>query len=119
MDGIILALLGSRRGRAADASACAASSCRSAHFTGGPWRSWGGGGSSARVAQLALVRVGRVLGVVRWSGGRGMGGNFGGIGDGPPALGHWRAIGGGTRQSTRGGRGGGGDNKEKVMGLGG
>ena len=60
----------------------------------------GGGGSSTHVAQLAPIRVGMVLGVVCWSGGRGMGGNVWGVGNGPPALGHWCAIGGGTGQST-------------------
>ena len=72
MDRITLASLSSRRDWAADASARAA-----AHFTDGPGQSWGGGrSSSARVAQLALVHVGRVLGVVCWLGGRGIGGDF-------------------------------------------
>jgi len=43
-----------------------------AHFAGGPGRSRGGGSSAcfARIARLALVRVGEVLGVVCWRGNR-------------------------------------------------
>ena len=55
----------------------------------------GGGGSSARVAQLALVHVGRVLGVVRWLGGRGIGGEF---------FGRWRRPTGVGALACRSGR---------------
>jgi hypothetical protein len=55
----------------------------------------GGGGSSARVAQLALIHVCRVLGVVRWLGGRGIGGKF---------FGRWRRPTGVGALACRSGR---------------